>query len=327
MKILVIQSTQSGVYYHRQFTPHYTWLDSGDEFKDDMVAIVEDRHMHKLRDLLDNQSFDIIQYSVSLVHPKNMVYQLKHAKELATIISWIRYRDKHTKIILDIDDRYGKERKDVYRAIKEADALTVTCDNLKDFFVGEGKKACYVIENGIDSKEKQWQIKERSGEEIVFGYLGSTKHEEDLKEMRYDFSTRKLHVVCEEYKDILSVDSIGGLSHWSDYAYAYDKCDVALAPIQNNWFNKSKSNLKIIEAGFKKKAIICSKIEPYTRDKSLYPAIDLIPKKKSWKRRIEEYTLEEAIQRGEELYKLVQPYEIRNMNKKRREIYQKIINA
>ena len=35
MNILVIQTTDSGVYYHRQRAPHIVWDESGDEFKDD----------------------------------------------------------------------------------------------------------------------------------------------------------------------------------------------------------------------------------------------------------------------------------------------------
>lgn len=325
MKILVIQSTNSGVYYHRQWAPHYTWLDSGDEFKDDGVVIVENRHMDKLRDVLDSNRFDIIQYSVAIVQPQNMVHIIGNKE--ATMIDFIRSRDKGAKIILDIDDRYSGARRDVVKSIRDADALTVTCDNLKEYFLERGSKPCLVIENGIDSKEEQWKFRKPKNDQVVFGYVGSTRHEQDLKEMRYDFSTRPLYSACEEYKEILKVDFYGGLSSWADYAYHYDRLDVALAPIENNMFNKSKSNLKIIEAGFMKKAIICSKIEPYTRDKSLYPAIDLIPKKNSWKQRVESYTLDEARQRGEELYNLVQKYEIRELNKKRREFYQKVLDG
>ena len=80
---------------------------------------------------------------------------------------------------------------------------------------------------------------------------------------------------------------------------------------------------------FKKKAIICSDIEPYNRKihSEFRDVIDFIPLGTSWKDRIESYTLEEAHQRGEELYKLVQPFELRNLNKKRREIYEQIIKA
>ena len=50
------------------------------------------------------------------------------------------------------------------------------------------------------------------------------------------------------------------------YAKNYSKFDVSLAPIKNHMFNRMKSQLKVIEAGFYKKAIIASNIGPYTLD-------------------------------------------------------------
>lgn len=50
------------------------------------------------------------------------------------------------------------------------------------------------------------------------------------------------------------------------YAKNYSKFDVSLAPIKNHLFNRVKSQLKVIEAGFYKKAIIASNIGPYTID-------------------------------------------------------------
>jgi glycosyltransferase involved in cell wall biosynthesis len=46
----------------------------------------------------------------------------------------------------------------------------------------------------------------------------------------------------------------------------YSKFDISLAPIKNHIFNRMKSQLKVIEAGFYKKAIIASEVGPYTID-------------------------------------------------------------
>ena len=50
------------------------------------------------------------------------------------------------------------------------------------------------------------------------------------------------------------------------YAKNYSKFDVSLAPIKNHMFNRMKSQLKVIEAGFYKKALIASNLGPYTID-------------------------------------------------------------
>lgn len=52
----------------------------------------------------------------------------------------------------------------------------------------------------------------------------------------------------------------------TSYAANYKWFDVSLAPIKNHIFNRVKSQLKVIEAGFHKKAIIASNIGPYTID-------------------------------------------------------------
>jgi len=52
----------------------------------------------------------------------------------------------------------------------------------------------------------------------------------------------------------------------TSYAKNYSKFDVSLAPIKNTMFNRVKSQLKVIEAGFYKKALIASNLGPYTID-------------------------------------------------------------
>jgi glycosyltransferase involved in cell wall biosynthesis len=52
----------------------------------------------------------------------------------------------------------------------------------------------------------------------------------------------------------------------TSYAKNYSKFDISFAPIKNHMFNRMKSQLKVIEAGFYKKAIIASNVGPYTID-------------------------------------------------------------
>jgi glycosyltransferase involved in cell wall biosynthesis len=50
------------------------------------------------------------------------------------------------------------------------------------------------------------------------------------------------------------------------YAKNYNYFDVSLAPLVESEFNANKSQLKVIEAGFHKKAIIASETKPYILD-------------------------------------------------------------
>lgn len=49
-----------------------------------------------------------------------------------------------------------------------------------------------------------------------------------------------------------------------NFATFYNEFDIALAPLKDNEFNRCKSELKMIEAGWMGKAVICSDIHPYT---------------------------------------------------------------
>jgi glycosyltransferase involved in cell wall biosynthesis len=52
----------------------------------------------------------------------------------------------------------------------------------------------------------------------------------------------------------------------NSYATNYNLFDVSLAPLFNNKFNCMKSQLKVVESGFHKKALIASEVGPYKID-------------------------------------------------------------
>jgi glycosyltransferase involved in cell wall biosynthesis len=91
--------------------------------------------------------------------------------------------------------------------------------------------------------------------------------------------TNNYNIVTPEYKTYLEKfvqdpfegeESENYLRVWTkpvtSYAKNYSKFDVSLAPIKPHIFNKVKSQLKVIEAGFYKKALIASNYGPYTID-------------------------------------------------------------
>jgi glycosyltransferase involved in cell wall biosynthesis len=91
--------------------------------------------------------------------------------------------------------------------------------------------------------------------------------------------TTNYKIVDDEYKKFLqqfkegeynSGNQLPYVRVWTKpvttYAMNYSKFDISLAPIKNHIFNRMKSQLKVIEAGFYKKALIASEIGPYTID-------------------------------------------------------------
>ena len=93
--------------------------------------------------------------------------------------------------------------------------------------------------------------------------------------------TDNYQTVSPEYKDFLmkfTQDEYPNIANeayrrvWtkpiSTYASNYNLFDISLAPLEENIFNKVKSQLKVIEAGFHHKAIIAQNFGPYKIDLS-----------------------------------------------------------
>jgi len=160
--------------------------------------------------------------------------------------------------------------------------------------------------------------------------------------------------LSDEYKNYLglwSKDPYGDelsqpyVRRWTldikSYATNYNYFDVSLAPLVSSDFNKNKSQLKVIEAGFHKKALIATAEIPYTLD--LIDSFDmgkfnekgnaLLVKSsknhKQWfqqmKRLIENPNLIEDL--GNRLYETVKDdYSLSNVSKNRVELLKTIIN-
>jgi glycosyltransferase involved in cell wall biosynthesis len=125
----------------------------------------------------------------------------------------------------------------------------------------------------------------------------------------------------------------------TSYAANYRWFDVSLAPIKNHIFNRVKSQLKVIEAGFYKKAIIASNIGPYTID--LKHAlkngeftdgnallVDEVRNHSDWaknmKKLIENPNL--AYDLGQRLYETVKDtYDLNKVTKDRAELYKSLV--
>lgn len=87
---------------------------------------------------------------------------------------------------------------------------------------------------------------------------------QDYKEHLHKFDKNEYHGVSNEpYRRVWTKPI-------STYASNYNLFDVSLAPLEENIFNQVKSQLKVIEAGFHKKALIAQDFGPYQIDLENY---------------------------------------------------------
>jgi glycosyltransferase involved in cell wall biosynthesis len=135
-------------------------------------------------------------------------------------------------------------------------------------------KVQYVL-CGFDTRGTVTEINSQTGEHVK----RNIKPDETVWAQYEKIFTQDYKIVSDEYKkhlllynqDIFPNEMAESyLRVWTkpvtSYAKNYSKFDVSLAPIKNHMFNRMKSQLKVIEAGFYKKALIASNIGPYSLD-------------------------------------------------------------
>jgi len=151
--------------------------------------------------------------------------------------------------------------------LKLLDGTFNKLNNLKDKF------SVYLC--GFDTRGTVTEVNKQTGEQKQ----RPIKPEETVWARYEEIFTDKYRLVTNEQKDELIKFEEGDLVNpnfptynriWTkpvtSYASNYRWFDVSLAPIKNHIFNRVKSQLKVIEAGFYKKAIIASNVGPYTID-------------------------------------------------------------
>jgi glycosyltransferase involved in cell wall biosynthesis len=136
-------------------------------------------------------------------------------------------------------------------------------DNFSMYLCGFDTRGTVTEINQQTGEQKQREIKP---EETVWA-----RYEEIFTD-RYNMVDPKHKEYLMKFKDESYVSDVLPFYNrvWTKpvttYATNYRWFDVSLAPIKNHIFNRVKSQLKVIEAGFYKKAIIASNVGPYTID-------------------------------------------------------------
>ena len=201
---------------------------------------------------------------------------------------------------------------------------------------------------GFDTRGTVTEINKENGEQKQ----RPIKPEETVWARYEEIFTDNYKIVSPKYKDFLSTFEEKDFFGWENenyvrvwtrpvttYAKNYAKFDISLAPIQNHIFNRMKSQLKVIEAGFYKKALIASNVGPYTID--LKHALNqgqftdgnalLVNESNNhsdWAKNIKKLVENPnmIIDMGERLYETVKDkYDLNNVTKERASFYKSLI--
>lgn len=271
-KCLIIAPNEGGVEYHRMFKPS------------DLLSKTGRFEMY-YTNLLNHSNFDVLDEGFEWVIFSRML-SVEDVDISEDVLQSVK--KSGAKIVVDVDDywklhnghmleshwRKMKFEHRIKYALSNADMVWTTHNHLADQIPN---KNVHVIPNAIDPTEKQWQPSKV--EEYSIGWFGSAAHEKDVKTISKQFRSwssknKGVKVISpynEKQKRIwLSIaqslgecDMVATQDIWN-YGRLYDHVSVSIAPLADNVFNSFKSELKAIEAGFKGKAFMCTKMHPYT---------------------------------------------------------------
>jgi glycosyltransferase involved in cell wall biosynthesis len=201
---------------------------------------------------------------------------------------------------------------------------------------------------GFDTRGTVTEINKETGQQTQ----RSIKPEETVWARYEEIFTDNYKIVTPKYKEFLNKFEEKEFFGWENenyvrvwtrpvttYAKNYAKFDISLAPIQNHIFNRMKSQLKVIEAGFYKKALIASNVGPYTIDlkHALHQGqftdgnallVNESNNHSDWAKNIKKLVSNPnmIIDLGERLYETVKDrYDLNNVTKERAEFYKSLI--
>lgn len=267
-------------------------------------------------------------------------------------------------IILDLDDwldvprshrlyeQYNKEK--VYQFFLEViplcDMLTCTTELLKTELLNLHSNV-YVFENAVDPEMPQFKIKPTKSDKFRFGYFGGLCHKPDIELLRPVLSQIANYPNCkdkyemilfgyakgsiyDEYANILSCDKkiklkVGNWVPVFQYIGGYNLCDCSLVPLVDDFFNSMKSELKLVEAGFMRKAVIVSGVNPYLNLAKDGVNCLVANSTNDWIQAMKELIRNPGLANtlGENLYNDVKDkYNVFGVNERRKKIYKQAIN-
>lgn len=211
-----------------------------------------------------------------------------------TVEGITRMKDKYGfKLVCDLDDHWivGRDHmlhqaykelniSDViFNFILEADAVTVTHDRLRDE-VEPYNANVHVLPNAIP-KVAQFDIQKTDDHLVRLFWAGGITHKKDIELLK-----RPLQLIKRDKVRLVMAGYVHGQPEWKEmasmfttnsnynttvfeslkvfeYYRAYAHCDISLIPLVDNYFNRHKSNLKILEAANIGAPVIVSRVHPY----------------------------------------------------------------
>lgn len=219
-----------------------------------------------------------------LCAPDTVVWQRQVEEgQIETMRQW-RERLPHVLFVYELDDYLGEIPKESFHAgfmppdiakrvadgIAFCDRVTTTTEPLAEWLRSLGARDVRVVPNGLPQQRLR-ERKQREGR-LRVGWAGGISHKGDLEILRHAMAEigeavewvfmgmRPENPPCRvEFRDGMAAHA------YMDGIAALD-LDLMLAPLEDNPFNRCKSNLRLVEAGAVCAAVIAQALPPYHVD-------------------------------------------------------------
>ena len=308
--VLVFLDAIQGVNYHRLQVPFLRLMNDG-------------MRVHFFTDFDELKEFNMEVVSHLVVSRRCTVTNYKAFRE------WLTAND--VKLVLDNDDYWDLPKHnpayetyknivsiEILETIKMADIIWTPSAYLgKRMSMVNPKAEIHILHNTLDLTADQWKQRKKPSKAVRFGYIGALGHSRDVNEIGYNFIDKELYCVnLADYPARLKSSYIIEPAPVDEYGKMYENFDVSLAPLQGGTFNKCKSDLKVVEAGYTRTSIICSNTTPYKEVIENNVTGLLCSNTRDWKNAIESMTKEKHRELSGNLHKFVKKnYDLDKINK------------
>ena len=320
MITLIHIDSLNGVNYHRLIVPlrrlsstsdvQFHWIKKLTELKDMDLSLVDNLIISRKASITNHRNFRrmLDKYNVRLILDNDDYWNLNYDNPAYPIYE-------------------GYVKHDIQKTIAISDELWTPSRFLAKQMKRLNEKAVIrVIPNTINTEEEQWSVPKGETDVVRFGYVGALGHAKDLELMGMTFEDYELYcanigLYVEQLKAKYAMDALDIFN----YGRMYAMFDVSLAPLSGGKFNNSKSDLKVVEAGYTKTALIASNITPYKQSIEHGKTGILCSNYDDWKYAIKNMTLEHAKELAGNLNEfVVNNYDLDDLNKIRLEGVQSI---
>ena len=312
INILIIQSDNGGCAKYRTLDPHK-------KIKELYPKEFNITFSHNWKRI---DKYDIVQFHNGLYKNQEEFNDLlNYCKEhnIITVMDIDDYWELYPEHILYSTSIESNRANRIINNLKSVDYVTTTTEELAKR-IRPYNENVVIFPNALDDS---FYVEKKKSDKVRFGFVMGNTHELDLKEFEnvtkllpkevldktefvlcgypqeiflgYDFAG-KILTKSEPYKEVWDAyESIinknvnykrlyrKDINHYNSF---YSNIDVLLVPLASNEFNSCKSELKFIEAGFTKTAVICSDFGPY----SIGPNCIRCKTKQDWANAITELT-------------------------------------